>query len=127
LTNLSPLLPVIQSLKFQLHQSTLCNNTALVANLLHDDFEEMSRLGQCFDKQQTVDALKLESGYPQIFQAFKYAVHPVCWQRRIDFNDQTFTYSLVNNTQRSESLTAIQGIISGSVFLILRLRFRPNR
>lgn len=65
--DLSALLSVIQSLEVQLHQPATRNNAELVEKLLHHDFEEISRSGQCYNKQQTVAALKIESGHAQIF------------------------------------------------------------
>lgn len=65
--DLSALLSVIQSLEVQLHQPATRNNAELVEKLLHHDFEEISRSGQCYNKQQTVAALKIESSHAQIF------------------------------------------------------------
>ena len=75
MTHSTVLLPVIQSLEVQLHQPEMRNNAELVEKLLHNDFEEISRSGQCYDKQQTVAALKMESGHAQIFsENFKLTV-----------------------------------------------------
>ena len=67
MTDLSALLSVIQSLEIRLHQPMMRNNAEFVENLLHKDFEEIGRSGQCYNKQQTVAALKMESGHAQIF------------------------------------------------------------
>lgn len=64
--DLSQLLPVIQSLEVLLHQPATRIDAHLVSKLLHDDFEEIGCTGLHYDKQQTVEALKLESGQPQI-------------------------------------------------------------
>ncbi|MGL5388159.1 MAG: DUF4440 domain-containing protein [Serratia sp. (in: enterobacteria)] len=67
MNNIAQLLPVIQSLEVQLHQSVTRNDTDLVGELLHDDFEEIGCSGLHYDRQQTITALKLKSGQPQIF------------------------------------------------------------
>ncbi|WP_337049038.1 nuclear transport factor 2 family protein [Serratia fonticola] len=72
MNDIAQLLPVIQSLEVQLHQSATRNDANLVGELLHDDFEEIGCSGLRYDRQQTIAALKLESGQPQIFaQEFK--------------------------------------------------------
>jgi len=67
LTDLSALLSVIQSLEIQLHQPAIRNNAEFVEDLLHNDFEEIGRSGRCYDRQQTIAALKIERGHTQIF------------------------------------------------------------
>ncbi|CAI0953434.1 Uncharacterized protein conserved in bacteria [Serratia fonticola] len=65
--DIAQLLQVIHSLEVQLHQSATRNDANLVGELLHDDFEEIGCSGLHYDRQQTIAALKLESGQPQIF------------------------------------------------------------
>ncbi|HHQ6565227.1 TPA: DUF4440 domain-containing protein [Serratia fonticola] len=67
MNDIAQLLPVIQSLEIQLHQSATRNDANLVGKLLHDDFEEIGCSGLHYDRQQTIAALKLESGQPEIF------------------------------------------------------------
>ncbi len=67
MTDLSTLLSVIQSLEVQLHQPEMRNNAELVEKLQHNDFEEISRSGQRYDRQQTLAALKMENSHTQIF------------------------------------------------------------
>ncbi|MBL5902520.1 DUF4440 domain-containing protein [Serratia fonticola] len=67
MNDIAKLLPVIQSLEVQLHQSATRNDANLVGKLLHDDFEEIGCSGLHYDRQQTIAALKLESGHLQIF------------------------------------------------------------
>ncbi|OKP26774.1 nuclear transport factor 2 family protein [Serratia fonticola] len=67
MNDIAQLLPVIQALEVQLHQSVIRNDANIVGELLHDDFEEIGCSGLYYDKQQTIAALKLESGQPQIF------------------------------------------------------------
>ncbi|WP_024530118.1 nuclear transport factor 2 family protein [Serratia fonticola] len=67
MNDIAQLLPVIQALEVQLHQSAIRNDANIVGELLHDDFEEIGCSGLYYDKQQTIAALKLESGPPQIF------------------------------------------------------------
>ncbi|WP_199063563.1 DUF4440 domain-containing protein [Serratia sp. ASV30] len=67
MNDIAQLLPVIQALEVQLHQSAIRNDANIVGELLHDDFEEIGCSGLYYDKQQTIAALKLESGQPQIF------------------------------------------------------------
>ncbi|WP_312847441.1 nuclear transport factor 2 family protein [Serratia sp. PL7] len=66
MNDIAQLLPVIQALEVQLHQSAIRNDANIVGELLHDDFEEIGCSGLYYDKQQTIAALKLESGPPQI-------------------------------------------------------------
>jgi len=75
MTDLSALLAVIQYREVQLHQPATRHNPQLVSQLLHHDFTEISRSGQCYNKRQTVDALKIENDYRQIFaENFKLAM-----------------------------------------------------
>jgi len=67
LNDIAQLLPVIQSLEVKLHQSATRNDANLVGELLHDDFEEIGCSGLHYDRQQTIAALMLESGQPEIF------------------------------------------------------------
>ncbi|OIX86743.1 DUF4440 domain-containing protein [Serratia fonticola] len=67
MNDIAQLLPVIQSLEVKLHQSATRNDTNLVGELLHDDFEEIGCSGLHYDRQQTIEALKLESGQLEIF------------------------------------------------------------
>ncbi|WP_411753428.1 DUF4440 domain-containing protein [Serratia sp. (in: enterobacteria)] len=72
MNDIAQLLPVIQSLEVQLHQSATRNDANIVGELLHDDFEEIGCSGLHYDRQQTIAALKVESGQPRIFaEAFK--------------------------------------------------------
>ncbi|MFV8870610.1 DUF4440 domain-containing protein [Serratia fonticola] len=72
MNDIAQLFPVIQSLEVKLHQSATRNDANLVGELLHDDFEEIGCSGLHYDRQQTIAALKLESGQPEIFaEAFK--------------------------------------------------------
>ncbi|USV03272.1 nuclear transport factor 2 family protein [Serratia entomophila] len=74
LTDSTRLLSEIQSLEVQLHQPATRNDVNIVAALLHEDFEEIGRSGQRYDKQQTVAALEMENGHRQIFaEEFKLA------------------------------------------------------
>lgn len=73
--DLTQLLPVIQSLEVQLHQPATRIDAHRVSKLLHDDFVEIGCSGWHYDKQQTVEALKLESDQPQIFaEEFKLVI-----------------------------------------------------
>ncbi|CAM4076986.1 nuclear transport factor 2 family protein [Serratia silvae] len=56
MNDIAQLLPVIQS-HWRFNSG----------ELLHDDFEEIDCSGQHYDRQQTIAALKLESGQSQIF------------------------------------------------------------
>ena len=67
LTELAELLAMIQSLEVKLHQPVTRTNASAVDALLHDDFEEIGRSGQCYDKQQTVTTLLREHGQAEIF------------------------------------------------------------
>ncbi|WP_442996137.1 MULTISPECIES: nuclear transport factor 2 family protein [unclassified Serratia (in: enterobacteria)] len=57
---------MIPTLEMQLHQPATRNNSKLVSELLHDDFEEIGRSGRHYDKRQTVAALEQETGRPVI-------------------------------------------------------------
>lgn len=75
LTDLTQLLALIQSLEVKLHQPVTRNNIAVVSELLHDDFEEIGRSGHYYDKQQTLAALKIDSGQTPIFSdGFKLTI-----------------------------------------------------
>ncbi|TFZ51171.1 nuclear transport factor 2 family protein [Serratia proteamaculans] len=75
MTDSIPLLALIQSLEVKLHQPATRNNIAVVSELLHDDFEEIGRSGNYYDKQQTLAALQIESGQASIFsEGFKLAI-----------------------------------------------------
>lgn len=66
---------MIPSLEMQLHQPATRNNSKLVSELLHDDFEEIGRSGRHYDKQQTVAALEQETGQAVIHaEDFKLAM-----------------------------------------------------
>lgn len=67
MTDLSELLSVIQALEIQLHQPEHRLDANRVEELLHKDFEEVSRSGQCYNKSQTIAALKTEVNPPRIF------------------------------------------------------------
>lgn len=68
-------LAMITSLEMQLHQPATRNNSKIVSELLHDDFEEIGRSGRHYDKRQTVAALEQETGRPVIHaEDFKLAM-----------------------------------------------------
>ncbi|WP_299999646.1 nuclear transport factor 2 family protein [uncultured Cedecea sp.] len=67
MTELSTLLSVIQALEIQLHNPALRLDANRVDKLLHDDFEEVGRSGQCYNKVQTIAALKNESQHLSIY------------------------------------------------------------
>lgn len=58
MTDYCGLLSVLQSLEIQLHLPAMRNNTEIVGELLHDEFEEVGRSGRRYDKRQTVAALE---------------------------------------------------------------------
>lgn len=66
MTNLSTLLSIIRDLETQLHQPALRLDAERVEKLLHKDFEEIGHSGQCYNKSQTITALKMENDHPQI-------------------------------------------------------------
>lgn len=59
-------LAMISSLEMQLHQPATRNNSKMVSELLHDDFEEIGRSGGHYDKRQIVAALAQETGRAMI-------------------------------------------------------------
>lgn len=66
---------MIPTLEMQLHQPATRNNSKIVSELLHDDFEEIGRSGRHYDKRQTVAALEQETGRPVIHaEDFKLAM-----------------------------------------------------
>lgn len=67
MTHYCALLPVIQSLELQLHQAAVRNDPKLLDKLLHADFQEIGRSGQCYDKRQSVAALLTETQHQPIF------------------------------------------------------------
>lgn len=67
MTDYCGLLSVLQSLEIQLHLPAMRNNTEIVGELLHDEFEEVGRSGRRYDKRQTVAALATETEQLQIF------------------------------------------------------------
>ncbi|AYZ33028.1 DUF4440 domain-containing protein [Serratia sp. FDAARGOS_506] len=72
MTHFAEWLRQIQALEVELHQPTTRCDPKRVAALLHEDFEEIGRSGLRYDKRQTIAALAIETGYPQIFaQGFK--------------------------------------------------------
>lgn len=72
MTDSTELLAVIQSLEVKLHQPTTRSDITTVSELLHEDFEEIGRSGQYYDKRQTLAALKMETGQTAIFaEGFK--------------------------------------------------------
>lgn len=75
MTGSRQLLPVIQSLECQLHSPAIRNNVKAVDELLHVDFEEIGRSGQCYNRQQTVTALERESSQVSILaEEFKLSI-----------------------------------------------------
>ncbi|MFS7160690.1 DUF4440 domain-containing protein [Serratia proteamaculans] len=74
MTYSTELLVVIQSLEVKLHQPATRSDLAAVSELLHEDFEEIGRSGQRYDKPQTLAALQMESDSAKIFaDGFKLA------------------------------------------------------
>ncbi len=74
MTDSTELLAVIQSLEVKLHQPAMRSDITVVSGLLHEDFEEIGRSGQYYDKRQTLAALKMETGQTVIFaEGFKLA------------------------------------------------------
>ncbi|CAI2432591.1 DUF4440 domain-containing protein [Serratia liquefaciens] len=61
------LLTKIQSLETMLHQPLLRNDSVTVEKLLHDDFEEIGRSGQRYNKGHTIAALQEETGQVPIY------------------------------------------------------------
>lgn len=61
------LLTKIQSLETMLHQPLLRNDSVTVEKLLHDDFEEIGRSGQRYNRRHTIAALQEETGQAPIY------------------------------------------------------------
>ncbi|MGB8664206.1 MAG: hypothetical protein WCD24_05485 [Serratia inhibens] len=68
MTDSTELLPVLQLLELRFHLQATRNNANIVDELLHDDFEETSRLGQRHDKNgKQWPRWKMETDNLQIF------------------------------------------------------------
>ncbi|RZV01728.1 UNVERIFIED_ORG: hypothetical protein EOZ59_1687 [Serratia quinivorans] len=75
MTDSTQLLALIQSLEVKLHQPATRNSITSVSELLHDEFEEIGRSGNYYDKQQTLAALQIERGQASIYsEGFKLAI-----------------------------------------------------